>query len=78
MIKIKVYPGLLCKADALDEDGFILVEEGTTVGDLLKRIGYPVVLARGGLYMLNYQQTGTNTKLTDGDTLSIIAPLAGG
>ena len=78
MLKIKVYPGPFCAADALDEDGFIFVEDGTTVGELLKKIKCPGLIAGFGLYAVNYEQVRKNVKLSDGDTVSIIAPLAGG
>lgn len=78
MIKIKVYPGPLCNSDALDEDGFIQAEEGTTVGDLLRQIGCPKTVERAGLFTVNQRRTKTNMKLNDGDVLSIIAPVAGG
>ncbi len=77
-IKIKVYPGPLCTADRLDEDGFILVEDGTTVGDLLRQIGCPKTVESFGLFMVNHKPAKTGLKLSDGDILSVIAPVAGG
>jgi molybdopterin converting factor small subunit len=78
MIKIKVYPGPLATADILDEDGYVLVEEGATVGALLKELRVPKFVALVGLYTVNHRQTKTSTKMNDGDILSIIAPPSGG
>jgi len=78
MLKIKVYPGSLCAAGALDEDGFIFVEDGTTVGELLRKIKCPKLIMAAGLFAVNYEQVKKNVRLSDGDTVSIIAPLAGG
>jgi molybdopterin converting factor small subunit len=78
MMKIKVYPGPLCATDALDEDGFIFIEDGTTVGELLRKIKCPRLIAAAGLFAVNHEQVRRNMKLSDGDTVSIIAPLAGG
>ncbi len=78
MIKIQVYPGPLCNADTLAEDGLIQVEEGTTVGDLLRQIGCPRTVERAGLFTLNHKRTKTHRKLNDGDVLSVIGPVAGG
>lgn len=77
-MRIKVYPGPFCSADALDEDGFIELQEGATVGDVLKAVKLPLPLKLMGLYMVNYKKAKQDTRLKDGDIISIIAPMAGG
>lgn len=78
MIKVKVYPGPLSASDILDEDGYALVEEGTTVGDLLKKLECPRIVTFAGLYMVNHRRTKMGARLNDGDVLSILAFPSGG
>jgi len=77
-MKIKVYPGPFCNLNALDEDGFIEMEEGAVVGDVLRKIKYPILLSKLGLFTVNYSPAKAGTKLKDGDIISIITPIAGG
>ncbi|MCR3956730.1 MAG: MoaD/ThiS family protein [Gudongella sp.] len=78
MISIRVYPGPFGKRDLLDDDGFLQIEDGSTVGDLLKAMGIPRIVYNMGFYGLNYKKEPLDKRLSDGDTLSFIAPLAGG
>ncbi|KUO76596.1 MAG: hypothetical protein APF77_16880 [Clostridia bacterium BRH_c25] len=77
-MRVKVYPGPLCDTDVLDEDGFMELEEGAVVSDLLKKLKYPFPMRILKLYLVNYKKAGLNTRLKDGDIVSIIAPMAGG
>ncbi|MFA5523596.1 MAG: MoaD/ThiS family protein [Tissierellales bacterium] len=77
-MKVKVYPGSFCNTEALDEEGFIEIEEGVTVGDVIKRIKCPLPIKAFGLYMVNYRKVKLSTKLKDGDIISIITSIAGG
>ena len=77
-MKVKVYPGPFCKTEAIDEDGFMEVEEGATVGDVIKILKCPLPIKVLGLYMVNYKKVKLSTKLKDGDIISIITLIAGG
>lgn len=77
-MRVKVYPGLFCSTDELDEDNFMELQEGAVVGDVLKKLKFPLPLRMMGLYMVNYKKAKLDTKLKDGDTVSIITPMAGG
>ncbi len=77
-MKVKVYPGPFCKIELLDEDGFMEIEEGGTVADVIKRLKCPFPIKYLGLYMVNYKKVKSSTKLKDGDIISIITPIAGG
>ncbi len=50
--------------------------EGTTIGDLLSRLGIPHEMA--ALLMVNGTHQPPETVLTDGQVLAIFPPLAGG
>jgi molybdopterin converting factor small subunit len=77
-LKIKVYPGLFCNEDVLDDKGFIYMEEGATLSDVYRLLKYPVPLRGLGLCMVNHKKAKMNTKLKDGDTVSFFTPLSGG
>jgi len=77
-MKIKVYPGPFCDSAILDEDGFIEMQEGAVVSDLLRLLKCPVPMKWLRLYMVNYQKARLDTPLKEGDIVSIIAPIAGG
>lgn len=77
-MRIKVYPGAFCDTKALDEDGFLELEEGAVLEDALIRLKYPLPLRIMGLYTVNYKKAKPKTQLKDGDIISIIAPMAGG
>ncbi len=78
MIKVRVYPGPLCSSDFLDEEGYALIEEGTTVGDLLKKLACPRIVTLAGLYTVNHRRAKQSAKLSQGDVLSILALPSGG
>ena len=78
MVRVRVYPGPFGKRELLDDDGYIQLENGSTVGDLLKILGIPKVVYRMEFYSLNYGKQPLDRKLSDGDILSFMAPLAGG
>lgn len=77
-MRIKVYPGPFCNTEVLDEDGFLDLEEGATLYDVIKKIKYPLLLRGLKLCTVNYEKTKMNTKLKDGDIVSFFTPLAGG
>ncbi|MGB7606327.1 MAG: MoaD/ThiS family protein [Lutisporaceae bacterium] len=77
-MRVKVYPGSFCDTNALDEAGFMELEDSAVLGDVLKRLKYPLPLKLMGLYMVNYKKVKLDTQLKDGDIISIIAPMAGG
>lgn len=77
-MKVKVYPGPFCRTDALDEDGFMDIEEGASVSEVIKKLNCSIPVRMLGLFMVNYKKVKLDTKLKDGDVISIITPIAGG
>jgi molybdopterin converting factor small subunit len=77
-MKVRVFPGPFCSADALDEDGFLYLDAGSTLSDVYKKLKYPVPLRGLGLCMVNYEKSKMNKVLNDGDTISFFTPLSGG
>lgn len=77
-MKVKVYPGPFCRTDNLDEDGFMEVSEGATVGDVIKKLRCSLTVRMLGLYLVNYEKAKLDARLREGDVISIITPIAGG
>lgn len=77
-MRVKVYVGHFCITDSLDEDGYMELPEDAVVADVLKKLQYPLPLRMMGLFMVNYKKAKQNTKLKDGDIISVISPMAGG
>jgi hypothetical protein len=78
MMRVKVYPGPFETADILDENGYAVVDEGTTAGQLLKTLECPRVISLLGLYTVNHRRVRAGEKLHDGDVLSMLAMPSGG
>ncbi|MDF2676508.1 MAG: ThiS family [Bacillota bacterium] len=77
-MKVKVYPGPLCNTEELNSDGFLELNDKSTVNDVLKKLKYPIPLRIMGLYMVNYKPAKLSAKLKDGDIISVFTPLSGG
>jgi molybdopterin converting factor small subunit len=77
-MRVKVYPGPFCDTDHIDEDGFMDIKEGAVVADVIKKLRFSLPIRMLGLYMVNYQKAKLDTKLKEGDIISIITPIAGG
>lgn len=77
-MRVRVYPGPFCKADVLDDDGYLYLDEGATLNDVFKLLKFPFPLRMMKLCTVNYEVVKMTTKLKDGDVISFFAPLAGG
>ncbi|KUK73942.1 MAG: hypothetical protein XD91_0283 [Clostridiales bacterium 38_11] len=77
-MKIKVYPPTFIKADVLDMDNYIEIDEGGTVRQIYDRLGIPVVLSPLVYCVVNYKKTKLDTPLKKGDIVSFISFLSGG
>jgi len=61
---------------AQNRKAVIEVQDGATVRDVMTRLGIPGDLPN--ILLVNGRQAGEDTPLTDGQTLAIFPPLAGG
>lgn len=77
-MKIKVYAPSNSNHEALDDNGFLELPEGSTLKDALKKIGVNALSARILLCRVNYEKSSLNRKLKDGDTVTFFTPLSGG
>ena len=78
MIRVKVFPPYGCARSALDERSWMEVEEGSTVGDVLKIIRLSPLKAKLLLMSVNGERASLSQKLKDGDVIGFIAPVSGG
>ena len=78
MIRVKVFPPYGCDRSALDERSWMELEEGSTVGDVLKIIRLNPLKAKLLLLSVNGERAALSQKLKDGDVIGFIAPVSGG
>lgn len=77
-MKILVLPPGKYTSEKLDENGYLDMKENATVGDVLKILKMPKIIAKIWLASVNGQIVPFNTTLKDGDTLGFFSRLAGG
>ena len=77
-MKIRVYVPVFADASAVDEMGFVEMEPGSTLGDLLKKLRLPFKALTVAFCVVNYEKSGTKRVLRDGDVVSFFSILAGG
>ena len=77
-MRVKVYASGYCNFDQIDDDGFMTLQEGASVNDVLKKLGIPALLRRLPLTAVNYEQVKLGTKLKDGDVVSLLGAISGG
>jgi len=77
-IRVRVYAPGFINHESLDEDGFIELTEGCTVGGLCKRLKVPFTIRLVMACSVNYEQAKFSTPLKDGDVVSFLFPIAGG
>ena len=77
-MKIKVCAPGFCSLKYIDNNGFMELDENSTVKDVFKKLEVPVILRFILVYSVNYNKVDLNTVLKNGDILSFLPLLAGG
>ncbi len=77
-MKVKIYASGFCSFEHVDEDGFMNLPEGASLNDVYKKLRVPFLFRKVLFASVNYEHVRLNTKLKDGDIVSLLAPLAGG
>ncbi len=77
-MKVKIYASGFCSFEHVDEDGFMDLPEGASLNDVYKKLRIPFPFRKILFASVNYEQVKLGTKLKDGDSVSLIAPPAGG
>lgn len=76
--KIKIYALPMCSFEHIDDDGYMIVEEGGTLRDVYKMIKLPMPLRYMGLCRVNYEKPKLSQVINDGDIISFLYPVSGG
>ncbi|MBW2421766.1 MAG: MoaD/ThiS family protein [Deltaproteobacteria bacterium] len=77
-MNVKVYTSGIGSGEHIDEDGFMSLPEGASLNDVYKRLRIPFLFRKVLFAAVNYEHVRLNTKLEDGDVVSLLAPRAGG
>lgn len=77
-MKIFVLPPGRYTSEKIDENGYLEMKENSTVGDVLKILKMPKIIAKIWLASVNGQIVPFNAILKDGDTVGFFSGLSGG
>jgi len=77
-VRIRVYVPVFADASVVDERGFVEMEPGSTLGDLLGLLRIPLKGLAVAFCVVNYEKSGMKRVLHDGDVVSFFSILAGG
>jgi molybdopterin converting factor small subunit len=77
-IRVKVFVPAFINHDKVDEDGWVILKEGSKMADLYQHLKIPLPLRFSFLYFVNYEKCNWGTILEDGDTITFFMPIAGG
>ena len=77
-MKVRVYAPPLADPSVIGEDGFVTLDEGATLGELLARLRVPLKPLAALLCMGNWRRAGLRTMLRDGDVVGFAGLLPGG
>lgn len=77
-MKVKIYSGIAPNIKGLDDRGYIDIEPGMTVKQVLKKVGCSPIIWRLGLFHVNHKKERVNKVLAEGDIISIYTPAVGG
>ena len=77
-MNVKVYASGFCSFEHIDEDGFMSLPEGASLNDVYKKLRIPYLLRKVLFAAVNYEHVKLNTKLKDGDVVSLLSSRAGG
>ena len=77
-IKIKVFPPHGCDRSALDERGWMEIEDGSSVRDVMKTIKCSPLKAKLLLVSVNGERTDLSRTLNEGDVVGFFYLISGG
>lgn len=78
MITIEVYAPPICNFDRIDKQGNMLIDEGTTLKEVLKIIKLPLLWRKFALVRVNSDKVSRDYIMKEADVLSIFMPVTGG
>ncbi len=78
VMSVKVYASGFCSFEHIDREGFMTLPEVACRNDVYKRLRVPFLLRKVLFASVNYEHVKLNTRLQDGDVVSLIGPMSGG
>jgi molybdopterin converting factor small subunit len=77
-IKVKVYAPGFINHEIIDQNGFVELAEDDSVRVLFKKLKVSPLARLIVTTFVNYEPVKMNSKLKDGDVISLMFPVAGG
>ncbi|MBI1987667.1 MAG: MoaD/ThiS family protein [Nitrospinae bacterium] len=79
-VAVRLYAQLMdyLPHDTMGHPFELTLEEGTTIGDLLARLGIPQEAASSSILLVNGEHGRPSQGLKEGDGISILPPICGG
>jgi len=77
-VRIRVYVPVFADASVVDEKGFVELEPGSTLGELMGKLHLPFKALAVAFCVVNYEKSSAKRVLRDGDVVSFFSILAGG
>lgn len=78
MIRIEVFAPAICNFDRISREGYMEIQDGTTLREVLKVIKLPLIWRKLSFITVNSEKVDKDYVMRDGDVLSIFTPVAGG
>jgi molybdopterin converting factor small subunit len=77
-IKVRVYAPGFISHEAIDQDGFVQLAEGSSVRQLFKKMKISLFARILVTSFVNYEPAKMNRKLEENDIVSLMFPVSGG
>ncbi len=77
-IKVRVYAPGFINHDAIDQDGFVKLDDNVTVKQLFRKMKVSPLARMFVVSFVNYEPAKMNATLKDGDVVSLMFPVSGG
>jgi molybdopterin converting factor small subunit len=77
-IKVRVYAPGFINHDAIDQNGFVELDDDVSVKQLFRKMKVTPVARMIVTSFVNYEPAKMNMKLKDGDVVSLMFPISGG
>ena len=78
MICVKVFLPMGLSGHSVDQQGWMSIEDGSNLNDLIHKLGMPIWVAKIFQIKLNGLPQPLNTILKDGDAVSFFSLIQGG
>ncbi len=77
-IKVRVYAPGFINHDAIDQDGFVELDDNVSVKKLFRKMKVSPLARMFVVSFVNYEPAKMDEKLKDGDVVSLMFPVSGG